>query len=385
VSALEVAQVGAAVVVLGGVATGWIAVVRSGVRRERAELKEHARAYRAHYAAVEAAEDNPNFSPQAIEQVVAQFVVLADALWRAGECAALDGCPDERLIRAWARSRESWLGSGLEVVGKPSIDLLRVVNRDDEDEDRVEIRVRIHVHCRHPRVGLVATRYVHLDERWTLGRRSNRWVLFSMGGDPLAGPVLTAPLVPNPSFDTERLREESLAELASAQKVGDDIALSGLVSADEPPALALLDLSLLDGRFDPELIATELAHLLEAWEEAVTGSEAPLEELATAHARTTLLRPRPGTRLVLRDAVLKSWEPTRLELARQPPAIEVALDVEAVRYVVTDSGSHLAGEETDPRRMGLTWFLERTGSTGTPWLLASSNNPAEAIPGWSVM
>ena len=269
------------------------------------------------------------------------------------------------------------------MVGKPSIDLLRVVNRAHEEEDRVVVRVFVHIHCRHPRLGFIATRYVHLDERWTLGRSGSRWVLLSIGGDPLAGPILTAPLIPNPSYDTERLREESLAELASAQRVGDDVALSDLISTDEPPALALFDLSLLDGRFESTLIASELAHLLDAWEEAVTGSEAPLEEIASVEARRALLRPRHGSRLIMRDAVLKSWAPTRLDLTRKPPAIEVALDVEAVRYVVTDNASHLAGEVADPRRMGLTWILELTGSTKTPWRLANCSNPAEAIPGWS--
>ena len=157
-----------------------------------------------HYATVEAAEDNPNFAPKAIERFVTEIVVLADALWRKGECGALDGNPDERLVRAWAYSRESRLGRGLKVVRKPSINLLRVVNRADEEEDRVVVRVYLHVHCRHPRLGFIATRYVHLDERWTLGRRGSRWVVLSIDGDPLAGPVLTAPLIPNPSFDTER-------------------------------------------------------------------------------------------------------------------------------------------------------------------------------------
>ena len=381
-SGLLVAQVGAAVVVLGGVAGAWAAIARSGVRHERAVLKEHARAYRAHYAAVEAAEDDPSFSPDAIELFVSEVVELADTVWRADGRGALEGCPDARIIRTWARSRESWLGSVLQAVGKPTIDLLQVVNRDDDDEDRVAVRVRVRVHCKHPRVGLVATRYMALDERWTLGHRDGRWVLLEMGGDPLAGPVLTAPLVPDPSADTERLREESLAELASKQKVGDDVALSDLVSADEPPALALFDLSLLDGRFDPSLIASELAHLLEAWQVAVTGSEAPLEQLATSHARAALLRPGHGTRLIVRDAVLKSWEPTRLELAHQPPAIEVALNVEAVRYVVANDGSHRAGNQADPRQMDLAWTLERTDSAQVPWRLTRSNNPAEAIAGW---
>jgi hypothetical protein len=206
--------------------------------------------------------------------------------------------------------------------------------------------------------------------------------LLSIGGDPLAGPLLTASLIPTPSSDTERLREESLAELASAQKVGDDVALSELVSPDEPPAFALLDLSVVDSRFGTPLIAAELAHLLEAWEGAVTGSEGPFEELASDDARAALLRPSGGTRLIVRDAVLKSWEATRLDLSRDPPAIELTLDVEAVRYVVRDNGSHVAGNRTDARGMALTWVLELTLSTRAPWRLATSNNPAEAIAGW---
>ncbi len=220
-----------------------------------------------------------------------------------------------------------------------------------------------------------------MDERWTLGRQAGRWVLLEMGGDPLAGPLLTAPLVPDPSSDTERLREESLAELATEQTVGDDVALIDLVGRDEPPALALSDLSLLDGRFDPALIASELVHLLEVWQEAVTGSEAPLKERASTHAIAVMLRPGRGTRLIVRDAALKSWVPKRLDLGHQPPVIELALNVEAVRYVVASDGTHRAGNETDPRQMDLVWTLERTDSAQIPWQLTRSNNPAEQIPG----
>jgi hypothetical protein len=359
-----------------------MAGIRGAARHERAVLKEHAHATRAHFAAVEAAEDDPIFSPEAIEQSVTEFVTLADGLWRTGARGALDGRPDAGLVRAWARSWQSRLGNGLEAVGQPSIDLLSVVNRDNDDEDRVVVRVRLRIHCKHPGPGTLSVHHAHVDERWTFGRAGSHWVLLSVGGDPLAGPLLTAPLIPSPSSDTERLREESLAELASAQKVGDAVALSDLVGADEPPAFALLDLSVVDSRFGPALIASQLAHLLEAWEGAVSGSEAPLEELASAHARAALLRPRPGTRLVVRDAVLKSWEAARLDLSRQPPGIEVTLDVEAVRYVVRDNGSHVAGNRTEARRMALTWTLELADSAQTPWRLAISNSPAEELPGW---
>jgi hypothetical protein len=299
-------EIAVGVVLFGGLGAYWMLALRGAARHERAVRREHAHAIRAHYAAVEAAEDNPSFSPDAIEQSVNEIVTLADGLWGAGAFQTLDGRPDAGLVRAWARSWQARLGQGLETVGQPSVDLLSVVNRDDEQEDRVVARVRQRIHCKDPQVGTLGVHHTHLDERWTFGRSGSSWYLLSVSGDPLAGPLLTAPLIPTLSSDTERLREESLAELASAQKVGDDVALSDLASADQPPAFALLDLSIVDGRFRPALIAAELAHLLEAWEGAVTGSEAPLEELASADARAALLQPSRGTRLIVRDAVLKS-------------------------------------------------------------------------------
>jgi len=263
------------------------------------------------------------------------------------------------------------------------VDVLHVVNRGTEEEDRVVVRMHVWVRCGFPLGLFFHTRHVPLDERWTLGRIDRQWAVLSMSGDPLSGPVLSAPLVPNPSFDTARLNEQSLAELADAQKVGKGVDLSALVSPDEPPALALPDLSVVDGRFAPALIGAELGHLLEAWEEAVTGSEAPLEALTSANARTALLHPDGSTRLILRDAVLRSWKPTRLDLSRRPPSIEVALEVDAIRYVVTSGGSYRGGEDTGVKRMDLTWTLELTEEAQSPWRLADCNNPAEAIAGWN--
>ena len=381
-TAVALAEVAVALVIGGGVATPWVAGAISRGRHERALLREHNRARRAHYAAVEAAEDNPDFSPEAVEHFVDQVVAIATDLWRGGRGTGLSSRPDGALVRNWAWSRQAWLGMGLEVRRKPSVDLLDVVNRGYEDEDRVVVRVRLHLRCPHPQVNVMSLRYLHLDERWTLGRYDGQWVLLSVEGDPLAGPVLSAPLVPNPSADTERLREESLAELGEAQKVGDDVVLSDLVSPDERPAFALLDLSVVDGRFAPALIAAELAHLIEAWEEAVTQSEAPLERLASVEAREALLRPRSGYRFIVRDAVMKSWAATRLDLDRRPPAIEAAVQVEAVRYVVTANGAYVTGNNTDSHRMALTWVLELTDVKGTPWRLAESTRPAEGVPGW---
>jgi len=141
--------------------------------------------------------------------------------------------------RRLAQSCQAQIGDGLKVVGRPSVDLLNVINRNDEEEDRVVIRVRLRIYCKHPSLGTLPgglfAHHTHIDERWILGRSGDQVVLLSWGGDPLAEPVLTAPLIPTPSSDTGRLREESLAELADAQKAGDDVDLSDLVSAEEDP------------------------------------------------------------------------------------------------------------------------------------------------------
>src|SRR6266571_766077 len=132
--------------VLCGIAVSWLAVIRAQARRERALLKEHARANRATGAAAEAAEDDPVFAPEEIRRSVGGVLALGEALWRGEDISELKERPDAHLITAWARSRESWIGDGLEAAGQPSIDLLRVVNREDEAEDRVIARVRVQVH-----------------------------------------------------------------------------------------------------------------------------------------------------------------------------------------------------------------------------------------------
>lgn len=381
-SAVGAFEVALAVGVAAVMGFAWLAMIGREALHERAALRARARATRAYYAAIEAAEDDPTFSPDLIRASVHEAVALVDQLWHGAPLDVLDGRSDAGLVRAWARSRQLWLGDGLDVRGDESIDILRVVNHADDDEDRVVVRVRARVHCRRPRLGAAGRRNARLDERWTLGRAAGGWAVLSVDGDPLAGPVLSAPLIPNRSFDADRLLEESLAEQADAQKVPGHVALGELVSPDEPPALAVLDLSVLDGRFLPPLIASALAHLVDAWEGAVSGSEAPLDERASAEARAALLRPGSGKRLIVRDAVLSSWEPTNLHLARRPPAIEVEVHVHAVRYLTADDGVGGTGER-EPRDIVLTWLLELTDDPATPWRLAASTNPGRALPGWT--
>jgi len=138
-----------------------------------------------------------------------------------------------------------------------------------------------------------------------------------------------------------------------------------------------------DGRSLPALVAAQLAHLVDAWEEAVTGSPEPLASLTSDAAMAALLRPAAGKRMVIRDATLTSWEPVRLELSERPPMIVVRVEIEAVRYVVSDDGTSRAGNDTEPREIILIWRLELAESVRTPWRLVGTTNPAHGIPGWT--
>jgi hypothetical protein len=382
VSAIDVAaEVAGAVILIGGLGAYWFVAIRGAASHERAVHKERRRATRTHYAAIEAAEDDADFAPEVIGAAVAEIVGFATEIWNAD---ASGGSPppirsDGEVVRTWARAWELRLGGRLWVHGDPSVDIVRLVNRHDEAEDRAILRVRMHIRCDHPRAG---QRHAHSDERWTLGHAEGCWVLLAVTADPLADSILSTTLVVDPAADTERLSEESLAELSMATPTPAGVALSDLVAPDEDPSLALSELSVVDPRFTPDLLDAALHHLVEVWETAVAGSEKPLAERANTEVCDALLRPGANANLVVRDLVLGSWAVTRLHLDRTPPAVDVELHVTAVRYVMRFESAMRAGSNTERHEIRLEWTLELGDSIEVPWRLVATNSPAADIPGW---
>jgi hypothetical protein len=167
--------------------------------------------------------------------------------------------------------------------------------------------------------------------------------------------------------------------LSMADKTASAVNPSELVPPEEAPSLALADLSVVDPRFNPALLGAALAHLLETWETAVTGSEDPLAERASPEARDALLRPGPDAQVFVRDAVLKSWEVIALHVDRKPPAVDVEVHIEAVRYLVRYETAIRAGNATDVLPAKLTWTLELTDSTEVPWRLVGSSDASTGI------
>jgi len=352
---------------------GWT-FVRSTVdteRRAQLRLRAVGRVRRAERAAVEAALDDPVFAPDLVHESVKAILTLAGTVWSGTETAALRHRRDRALIRSWAQSRVVWLAGALRVSGEPKVDILRVINRESENEDRVVTRVRFTVD-RGPGYQALA-RKIHLDERWTLAHHDGTWLLVSVAGDPLAGPVLSAPLIASPAADSERLGEASLRELATGSASA-SIRLAELVDTGAPPEDQLRDLSVIDDRFSPLLLEATLTHIVGAWE-ASDGPEAPLHSVATKKGVHALLFPSgSGGRRFIADAKLEHWKAVGVDLDQARPSVSVAVRLKAACY--SADGHYGSGSDRKQRNLDLAWTLElEDGGDDQPhWLLTRSED-----------
>lgn len=168
----------------------------------------------------------------------------------------------------------------------------------------------------------------------------------------------------------------SLRELAS-ESWGSSITLADLVDIGAPPEQQLRELSVIDDRLSPLLLAATLTHIVDAWEEAGDGSEAPLREVATKQAARSLFYPGgPRGRRFIRDAKLEHWKAVRVDLNKTRPSVSVAVNLKAACF--RSDGRHVSGDDRKLRDLDLVWTLELAdGHEHEPrWRLASSEAQA---------
>lgn len=254
-------------------------------------------------------------------------------------------------------------------------ELLRVINRAGIEEDRVLARVRARApnRSRGLRSRLAALTEPGMDERWTLAAQGEDWILIARSADARATLPLAAPLIPTPAADDERLSAASLQELARRDEAVRDWAGSG-----HDPAFELLDRSLLDGRYTPALMEAAIRRIVDAWEVAAAGNEAPLRLVATAPAVDALLHPRQDphvARLVVRDLRVTRTQLRALDGTRA----QVDVVVRGARWLVSArSGAHVAGAPHAERDMPLAWTLEIGDGGPSQWALVATSDPFTA-------
>ena len=113
-------------------------------------------------------------------------------------------------------------------------------------------------------------------EWWTLAKAGDGWRLESIEQSVEGMHNVESEIVTTPWDDERRLREDAVAERATADAAPAGFAVAELADLDfdGTARAAALDLALADGRFDPDLIEASVRRAVDAWAQAVDGDDA---------------------------------------------------------------------------------------------------------------
>jgi predicted lipid-binding transport protein (Tim44 family) len=373
---------GGLVLVFALIVIAFVLVVGLGARRTR--KRRAARRRRVELAAAEASQDDPLFAADAVVQSAGQIFRAAQQAWDARDDARLRELLSPDLLVEWRRRLADFAERGwhnrVEVLSVDAVEYLGLVNREGEDDDRVtcsiKARLRDYVEtaegARIMRAG-ASSDVVTLAEYWTLSRRGDGWIVASIEGEAEGGHVLDQEIVASPWGDEQRMRDASVVEVAAADKLPDGVStaeVADLEYAGDARAAAL-DLSLVDGRWAPDVLEAAARRAVAAWAEAVDGADRNLLDVATLAAADALLHPRDAsrkTRLVIRGPQVRRLRIAALDPAAEPPTMTVEVEVRGRRYIEDrDTAAVLSGSKLRETTVRERWTLALAGPDERPW------------------
>ena len=266
-----------------------------------------------------------------------------------------------------------------------SVEYLGLVNREGADEDRVTCRITAQLRdvvetasgARIRRTGASGD-VVTLTEYWTLGRRDGAWVVASIETDAEGAHVIEEEIVATPWEDEQRMRDDSLVEVAVADKLPAGVATAEVADLDYAgdARAAALDLSLADGRWAPDVLEAAARRAVAAWAEAVDGADRDLLDVATPAAADALLHPGDPsrkTRLVIRGPRVQRLRIVAFDPAATPPTMTVEVEVRGRRYVEDrDDASVLSGSKQRETTTLERWTLALCGPDERPWQVVAA-------------
>ena len=155
------------------------------------------------------------------------------------------------------------------------------------------------------------------------------------------------------------------------------VAVAELTDVDASAEVQLLDLSVVDGRFAPDVIAACVCEIARAWEAASTGSDPKsLEPWATPRAIDQLLRPTPNGLRRVRNLQTRHVRITTLTADAEPATIDVSAGLQGKRWLATHRGGRISGSRTRRRDFTEHWTLRLDPSAATPWRLIAVEDAA---------
>ena len=372
----------------GGALIAWI---KRETLRARFAARRARRAERVAAAAAAAAEDDAAFAADTVTREASELFRQIESAWDARDRARLVELVGPDLLEEWTRrlddfDKKHW-HNRVEVLEGPKVDYLGMVNRADDRDDRlvvhVEARLRDYVI---DGTGATIThtgsssRFNDLKEWWTLGKKgdTDHWMLLSIEQDAEGMHQLDEGLVATPEDDVGRIKDETVTELASEDKVapGFKVAEVADLSFEGTARQAALDLSLADARFAPDVLEVAVRRVVGGWVDAVDGEDGPLAAVASPAAVEQLLYPgdpSKKTRQVVRGLKLEGVSITGLDASAEPPTMTVAVRVRGRRYVEDrDTATIVSGSQSKDVGFTEQWTLALDGPDANPWRIADA-------------
>jgi predicted lipid-binding transport protein (Tim44 family) len=357
-------------------------------------------------AAAEASEMDPRFAPEVVAADADELFCAIQAAWTRDDRTRLAELVASDLMKEWERRLTAFAVRGwedkIEIKGPVHVDYVGLRNTEDDRSKRAVVRitatVRDVVVDRHGntvhRVNSVSDTH-HICEYWTLEPSGDRWILNSVEQHHEGLHQLTEPVLPSPWADTTALeRDATLEQAASARIENSQVRQIAGAALSSDARTAALDISLVDDRFAPRVLETEVDHAVRTWAEAIDGDDAPLEAMATASAVRQLLYPGDSSnneRLVVRGPRVRSVEIIELDGQAQPPSMLVELRVSGRRYVEDRTTTTvLSGDKSVETSFRLRWRMELTDDAAHPWRIVelgsatvapNQQDPEPATPG----
>jgi predicted lipid-binding transport protein (Tim44 family) len=357
-----------------------------------ARRRTRRRERRVELAAAEAAEDDPSFAPENVRARAATLFHQVQAAWDAGDRATLRRLVAPELLAEWERrldgfERKGWRNR-VELLSPASVEYVSLRHRDGGAGDRitcrVEAKLRDYVEDVHgnriKRVGRFGET-VRVREFWTLVKQGGRWVVQSVQQGAEGAHALDEQLVATPWGDEQSMRDEALIEGAVAQTVPDGTAVAEVAKLDFDGSAhaAALDISLVDGRFAPDVLEVAARRAVAAWADAVDGDDGALLALADREVAHELLHPGDPsgrTRLVVRGPRVKQIRITKLDPRADPPTMAIDVQIAGLRYTEDrDTAAVVAGSRSRPTTFTERWTLALAGDDAQPWRIVRVGSP----------
>jgi predicted lipid-binding transport protein (Tim44 family) len=354
-----------------------------------ARRRRRRRERRVELAAHEAAEDDHEFAPEVVHAEAEKLFRAVQKAWSEDDRDRITQLAGPELAHEWHRrlrdfDRHGWRNE-VTIEGPVEVDYVGLAHRAGEQDDHVVVWIsaRLRDIVIDPRGRRIKRNenlsdVSRMSEYWTLGKPDGHWIVESIEQEREGRHQLSDPIIATPSSDADRLQEESLAEQAAAEKPADGFNVADLATAEFAgnARAAALDLSLVDGRFAPDLLAAEVRRAVAAWAGAVDGDPADLAELTSPPALRELLHPGdPGkqTRLVVRGPQVRELRILSLDTQKRPAEMTVELEVHGCRYIEDrDTTAVVSGSPYTPSMFREHWRLALDGDDAHPWRIVSA-------------